>query len=832
MSNVNLMAPTVGGAGHLSAKRAFSLVVATLLAAAGLGGWPAAPAQGQADDDSATYTVTFQGEWTTRSTPGGVAGGAHFTTLIGAVHSREVTFWSSGGTATAGVEGVAELGHVSTFKSEINAEGSDVKAVVQKTPGSGGRGSATFDIDVTVDHPLLTLLSMIGPSPDWFVGVSRLSLLDGGEWRTRHSVNLYPYDAGTEDGEEFSLVNPATSPQGTITSLRGMGKFSNEPMATLSFVRKDTPPPPPTLTPPTVSSITLQMPATARTREDELVWQVVFSETVTGVDAADFDVAGTTANATVVNGSGTTWWVTVSGGDLDDLDGEVSLRFASGQDIRNLAGQTLNPALPSGASYRTYTLDNTAPTVTIGPSRAGASPFTVSVRFSETVTGLAQSDIMVTNGSATHLRGRDSAYAATVTPASANAPATITVTVAPGAALDQAGNGNDMATQDIDYVPAPPPPPPPPPPRSLTVDVADARASEGEPVTFTVTLTGGTTSRALELVATPASGPDDTATEDTDYETAARDVRIAAGETSATFSVATVQDSDDEPDETFTVTLAPRTGTTLPAGVQISDGTATGTIMDDDMPGAAHHVPFFVAGSDPLGRQSFARIINHSGEAGDVRIDAFDDEGSAYGSSTLTIGADETVHFNSRDLETGNADKGLTGATGPGRGRWRLELVSTLDIEVLAYLRTDDGFVTSMHDVVPHSETGHHVVFFNPGNNSSQVSRLRLINRGTETVEVTIEGFDGAGESPGTEVRLTVPARAARAVTASELESEEGRGEALQDLDGALGDGAGKWRLVVTSEQPIQVMNLLASPTGHLTNLSTSPGRTAPAQTP
>ena len=48
----------------------------------------------------------------------------------------------------------------------------------------------------------------------------------------------------------------------------------------------------------------------------------------------------------------------------------------------------------------------------------------------------------------------------------------------------------------------------------------------------------------------------------------------------------------------------------------------------------------------------------------------------------------------------------------------------------------------------------------------------------------------------------------------------------MGDLVGALGDGAGKWRLVVTSVPPIQVMSLLASPTGHLTNLSTAPERT------
>ena len=608
MCTMSSMTPTAGGTGHPSARQAFPRMVVAVLAAAGLGGGLAAPSEGQSNGGSATYAVTFQGEWTTSSTPGGVVSGAHFTTLIGAVHNREVTFWSSGGTATPGIEGVAELGSTGTFRSEINAKGADVASVIQKSVGSGGRGSATFEIEVTSDHPLVTLVSMIGPSPDWFVGVSRVSLLSGEQWRSRYSVNLYPYDAGTEDGEEFSLGNPATMPQGTITSLRGTGKFSNQPMATLSFVRKDAPQPP-----------------------------------------------------------------------------------------------------------------------------------------------------------------------------------------------------------------------------TRRVSVADARASEGDSVTFTVRLAGGTLGSDLKLSAKPGSEPGDTATADTDYVTAARDVTIAAGRTSATFSVATVEDRDDEPDETFTVTLSARTGATLPAGVTITGRTATGTIMDDDLAEAVHHVPLFLPASDPLGRQSFARIINHSDEDGTVRIDAFDDAGSPYGALTLSIDANATVHINSDDLEDGNADKGLEGSTGAGEGRWRLELTSLLNIAVLAYLRTDDGFVTSMHDVVPHTGDGHHVAIFNPGRNANQVSRLRLINRGAETANVIIEGFDGGGVSPGTQVRLSVPARGARALTARELESDEARGEAVQDLDGALGEGAGKWRLVVISDQPIEAMSLLASPTGHLTNLSTAPGTMEPA---
>ena len=109
-------------------------------------------------------------------------------------------------------------------------------AVIQQGVSFGGTGRATFDIKVPADHPLITLVSMIGPSPDWFVGVSGLSLLDGeGQWMYGRQVALYPYDAGTEDGTEFSLSNPPTNPRGTIASIRGTGKFSDEPMALLSF---------------------------------------------------------------------------------------------------------------------------------------------------------------------------------------------------------------------------------------------------------------------------------------------------------------------------------------------------------------------------------------------------------------------------------------------------------------------------------------------------------------------------------------------------------------------------------------------------------------------
>ena len=239
---------------------------------------------------------------------------------------------------------------------------------------------------------------------------------------------------------------------------------------------------------------------------------------------------------------------------------------------------------------------------------------------------------------------------------------------------------------------------------------------------------------------------------------------------------------------------------------------------DDD---GSHQVPLFPSASDPLGRQGFLRIVNRSADAGTVQVQAYDDSDVVYEIVTVAIGVGQTVHFNSDDLELGNADKGLAGSTGAGTGDWRLALSSDDldDIQVLAYIRHDDGFLTSMHDVAPRVEGGSRVAIFNPGSNPDQASSLRLINPTAVDAEVTVTGIDDAGASPGTAVVLTVPAGDSRTLDAATLE------DGGEDLDGALGDGKGKWRLMVTSEQPIVVMSLMTSATGQLTNLSTASDR-------
>lgn len=224
-----------------------------------------------------------------------------------------------------------------------------------------------------------------------------------------------------------------------------------------------------------------------------------------------------------------------------------------------------------------------------------------------------------------------------------------------------------------------------------------------------------------------------------------------------------------------------------------------------------------VPGADAGGIQGFIRIMNYSDIAGEVEIHAIDDTGRRRGPVTLELNAFQIRHFNSDDLERGASSKGLHGGVGDGAGMWRLELETTLNINALAYIRTSDGFVTSMHQLArmyQNNELKHYVPFFNPGSNTAIRSLLRVINPNATSVSVTVEAWDDDRDRADQSVRFSLVAGRAVQISAQELEA----GDAA--FTGRLGDGKGKWELVVTGTQPLQVMSLLSTASGHLTNLS------------
>ena len=193
-----------------------------------------ASAVAHAQDETATYTVTFEGLWTVDDiTDAVMPGGAHFTQVIGATHNADTVLWASGGMASPGVEDVAELGAVSALVREIGQNANADVVVRAGTSFNAPTQTVSGTFTVKASHPLVSILSMVAPSPDWFVGVSSLRLYDNG-WRNR-VVDLYPYDAGTEQGSGWSLFNPATVPHDVISSIRNTGRFLDNPIARLSF---------------------------------------------------------------------------------------------------------------------------------------------------------------------------------------------------------------------------------------------------------------------------------------------------------------------------------------------------------------------------------------------------------------------------------------------------------------------------------------------------------------------------------------------------------------------------------------------------------------------
>ena len=110
-------------------------------------------------------------------------------------------------------------------------------------------------------------------------------------------------------------------------------------------------------------------------------------------------------------------------------------------------------------------------------------------------------------------------------------------------------------------------------PPGLSIDDAPA-VREGETAAFVVRLSaasGAAVTVAYETL-------DGTAVAGVDYTSMSGTLRFDAGETRTTLAVPTLEDATAEETEGFTVQLSE------PAGATVADGTATGTITDDDEP--------------------------------------------------------------------------------------------------------------------------------------------------------------------------------------------------------------------------------------------------------
>jgi hypothetical protein len=194
--------------------------------------------------EPAQYELTFDAMWSSGTHPTDFPSNPHFSGLIGAVHGPEAIIWSEGQLASAGMKNMAETGGKTPLDSEIEAMISQ-GTVCELISGDGvnpspGQASVTFT--ATEECPLATVVTMIAPSPDWFVGVAGQDLRnEDGTWADVVVVDLYPWDAGTDSGTSYASGNAPTSPPENIFLMPGEPPIGENgtvmPFGTFTFTK-------------------------------------------------------------------------------------------------------------------------------------------------------------------------------------------------------------------------------------------------------------------------------------------------------------------------------------------------------------------------------------------------------------------------------------------------------------------------------------------------------------------------------------------------------------------------------------------------------------------
>ncbi len=282
------------------------------------------------------------------------------------------------------------------------------------------------------------------------------------------------------------------------------------------------------------------------------------------------------------------WEITVE----PDGNADVTIELPATTDCGD-TGAICIATRPLSAGYSVTVRGSPPVTVTPAPVTAefrdisvtthdGSTAFTFELRFSEDWTaGLSHTTLLnhaftVTNGEVTGVRrleaGKNQRWEITVEP-DGNADVAIRLLTTtdcgdPGAICIGI---RPLSAGDTATVPGPPP----------GLSMADARGTEsaGETVDFAVSLSRV----ASEIVTVDYTTSNGSATAEVDFADTSGTLTFLSGETSKTVSVAVLDDTHDEDDETFTLTLSNASG----GNAYLKDATATGTIEDDDEPAVA-----------------------------------------------------------------------------------------------------------------------------------------------------------------------------------------------------------------------------------------------------
>lgn len=172
--------------------------------------------------------------------------------------------------------------------------------------------------------------------------------------------------------------------------------------------------------------------------------EAIILNTTGGTPYITLTIGSTTVNASYNAGNSTTlqFSYTVVNGD-QDMDGiTVGTLNLNGATIKDAATNDADLTLNNISSTTLVRVNTTSPSVTLSSTANPLinAPFIVTATFSEAVTGLAESDFTITNGTASNLQTTDNiAYTFTVTPV---ADGIVTIQLPADATVNIGNNGN------------------------------------------------------------------------------------------------------------------------------------------------------------------------------------------------------------------------------------------------------------------------------------------------------------------------------------------------------------------------------------------------------
>jgi hypothetical protein len=180
---------------------------------------------------TAKYEIEFIASWSSQSHPNYYPSSAHFSPFVAYSHNAlpSAQIFSKDSTPTPGVEEMSESGAPAILIAEIQKL-IDSNLAYSQTRGAriDSPGNDISNLTLHKDYSNITFVSMLAPSPDWFVAGST-NLIKNNKWLDRIELNLITYDSGGDSGQLLTSSDIDTNPKETITVfdnyLQNLGKI-------------------------------------------------------------------------------------------------------------------------------------------------------------------------------------------------------------------------------------------------------------------------------------------------------------------------------------------------------------------------------------------------------------------------------------------------------------------------------------------------------------------------------------------------------------------------------------------------------------------------------